>query len=193
MAPTRSVRSLIPLVFILALTLFLSMLLSSGCSPSTSDADRYLETDKLTSQLSTEVAVTFPSGDTLVEKSFILDSDKDVELQALRLLFKGQPKGAQFTASVPTATVNSLKVKDGHAVVDFSREVLVQGASEKTQRTALMAVLYTLQQFPQIKDVAFTVEGRTSGKLGGKDVASFWGDVTLSQMPWSVKSSSVEE
>lgn len=187
-----SAKSLILLWLITGLGI--GLIASSACGrTSTSDADALLEAnDELMSRPSVEIAVVYPAGDTLVQKSVVLDSDRNVELEAMRALFRGTPEGADFRATVPTATVNSVDIEDGHAVVDFSPDVLAEGATAQMQRTALLAVLYTLSPFG-VEEVSFSVEGRTSGKAQGKDIETFWGDVNLRQMPWSVDATAVPE
>lgn len=185
MSPSRTSRPLLALALV-SLALAASSLLTA-CGPDTSEADKLLN-DKLISRPSKEVSVFYPAADTIIEQKIVLDSDKNAELEALRALFRGAPKGATFKASIPTATVNSVSVKKDHAIVDFGRDILKEGGSEEQQRVALLSVIYTLKQFTKVKKVSFSVEGRTSGTLDGKDVERFWGKVTLAQMPWSVVS-----
>jgi spore germination protein GerM len=111
----------------------------------------------------------------------------------MRTLFKMHPRDPDLGVTLPPATVRSVEIRDGVAWVDFSREVLVTGETAKTQRTALAAMIYTLSQFPGVEKVAFTVEGKTSGKLGGKDVATFWGTVNLKDMPWDISAKKTSE
>ncbi|MBI5232027.1 MAG: GerMN domain-containing protein [Coriobacteriales bacterium] len=192
MTGTRLARAIfIPVVLTAALS---SAAMVAGCASSTraesATDSELLEIDRAVDASSTEVSVFYPSTDTILEEKTVLGGEGSPELQALRVLFAGKPRNPEFKATVPPATVRSVVVKDGIAWVDFSRNVLVTGASDEVQRVTLVAVIYTLKQFEGIERVAFTVEGRTSGSLGGKDVAKFWGTVTLKDMPWSVTTSS---
>lgn len=165
-----------------------------GCTgQTTADADKLTEMDKIISRETTQVSVFYPSKDIIAEERIEADPGDQLPLVAMRTLFKMQPRDPDLGVTLPPATVRSVEIRDGVAWVDFSREVLVSGETAKTQRTALAAIIYTLSQFPGVDKVAFTVEGKTTGELGGQDVTTFWGVVNLKDMPWDITAKKTSE
>lgn len=136
----------------------------------------------------TEVSLFYPSNDSIAEEKLAVLETDSLPLVTLRELFKADPQDPKLKVTLPATTVRSVEVTDGVAWVDFDRSVLITGETKTTQRTVLAAIIYTLKQFKGVEKVAFTVEGKTSGTIDGKDVRSFWGDVTLDEMPWSMES-----
>ena len=76
----------------------------------------------------------------------------------------------------PTAKVKSVTYKDGVVTIDWAKDVLAFDAEPKEKRLALAAILATMGKFQNVEKVRFTVEGKTSGTIDGKDVEAFWGD-----------------
>lgn len=133
-----------------------------------------------------EVSVFYSSGRTLVEEPSVVDSTKRYEA-VLDLLLAATPKINTDIAIVqPVAKVRSVTLKDGTITIDWDREVLNFDAEDREKNLALAAILITYGQFPEVKKVAFTVEGKKDGKLGDKDVEYFWGRVSLKGSPWDV-------
>jgi len=128
--------------------------------------------------------VYFATGRSLVEESRVVDAG-DPYAATLREWLKAAPEiNTEIAIVQPEAKVNSVTLKDGVATVDWSAEVLDFEAEPQEKVIALAGVLRTLGQFPEIKKVGFTVEGKTSGQVNGKDVEAFWGDVSLKGQPW---------
>jgi hypothetical protein len=179
---------------LLLASVILATAASMGCSGrATADADRLTEMDEIISRDTTQVSVFYPSEDIIAEERIEADPGDQLPLVAMRTLFKMHPRDPGLGVTLPQAEVRSVEIRDGVAWVDFSREVLVTGETAKTQRTALAAIIYTLSQFPGVDKVAFTVEGKTTGELGGQDVATFWGDVNLKDMPWDITAKKTSE
>lgn len=181
-----------------SLLLLVSVLLVSltACSSPAVDADEIddaLFAEDLINTQSDEIVIFYPSTDTIVEERVTLDSDVDAPLQAVRTLFAAEPEDPKLAVTLPPAEVLGLSVSAGTATVDFSAGILDFRATENVQRVALASVLYTLQQFPDIEQVEFTVEGQQSGSIEGQDIATFWGEVTLRDMPWSLRVTSSTE
>lgn len=89
---------------------------------------------------------------------------------ALRRLFEQGDEG-DLVNPIPKGTrLLSLKVKDGVATVDLSREFSdnFTGGSEEEALT-IGAILRTLGQFPEIKKVQFKLEGEPLETLGHLD------------------------
>lgn len=162
-------------------------LVATGCSESRSQrTEDVLEVDALVDTEAAEVSVFYPSGDIIAEETIVVSEEGSYVLAALRELFNAAPKDPSIKVTLPPATVNSVRVVDGVAWIDFDSAVLVTGESDEGQRVALAAIIYTATQFDEIDEVAFTVDGQTSGSVDGKDVANFWGTVTLDAQPWSL-------
>ena len=133
----------------------------------------------------TETQVFFSTGTTLVKESRIVDAN-NAPAATMAELIKAAPVYNQAIAIVqPNAKVLSVTVKNGTANVDWSADVLKFKASDREKVLAWASVLYTLGQFPDIKHVTFSVEGKTAGTAGGKDIQTFWGKISLKNQPWS--------
>lgn len=186
-----------PLMLLFLGALLAIAALASGCSldgrTRSSVTEDDLSVERIVEATSTEISLFYPSADTVVEEKVTLSDPARPELQAMRMLFQRDPSDPSVKVTLPDAKVRDVRMEDGLATVDFSRDVLVDDASERMQRVALVSIMYTLRQFAEVKQVAFTVEGKTSGELGGKDVRRFWGEVTLDQAPWSVSAVAREE
>ena len=103
------------------------------------------------------------------------------------VMLKAEPTTEKNVAIVqPTAKVRSITVKDGVATVDWDRAVLSFTATDDEKLLVYASFLMTFGQFREVKKVRFTVEGKTSGTIGGKDVEDFWGAVSLKDQPWKV-------
>ncbi|MEW6400016.1 MAG: GerMN domain-containing protein [Bacillota bacterium] len=85
---------------------------------------------------------------------------------------------------LPASTrVLGVKVADGVAVVDLSREVITRaseiGASSTTEALALNALYFTLAQFRGVEKVKLLVEGKNRGAVDGMRIEDFWGHIGL--------------
>lgn len=183
MFTSRGVRLLI--VTVSALAIGVSAAACAGDRPVAAQDD-ILSADDLIETPSREVSIFYPSTDAIAEERVVLPTDEEPELAALQILFEAKPQGEDVVVTLPPAAVNSVTVRDGLATVDFSSDVLVTTADPTTQQVAIIAILYTLGQFPGVERVSFSVEGRTSGSIGDKKIEEFWGEVTLRDMPWSI-------
>jgi germination protein M len=85
---------------------------------------------------------------------------KDPSLSALEKLVAGPPKDSGLISTVWQGTkINSLKVEDGLATVDFNVEVLGYGGGSAAETMLVNSVLFTLTQFPEIEGVQFLIDG----------------------------------
>jgi len=131
-------------------------------------------------------SVFFSTGRSLFEERRLVDA-KDVYGQTLAELVEARPVTNPDVAIVqPAAKVRSVKLDRGVLTIDWDRDVLKFEAEPKEKVLALAAILRTFGQFPEVKKVRFTVEGKTDGKLDGSDVQVFWGRVSLRGQPWDV-------
>ncbi|MCZ7661571.1 MAG: GerMN domain-containing protein [Thermoleophilia bacterium] len=132
------------------------------------------------------VSVFFSTGRTIVEEPRVLDAT-DTYGQVFAEFIGAQPEINPDVAIVqPEATITSVTVADGVMTIDWSRDVLSFEADDSEKTLALAAILLNAGQFPQVSTVVFTVEGKTSGELDGKDIAYFWGRVSLKGQPFEV-------
>lgn len=134
----------------------------------------------------TVTQVYYATGRSLVQEQAVVDSS-DVYASTLRVLLEADPKANEQIAIVqPVAEVLSVTFVDGTITIDWSADVLAFEAEPDEKRIALAGILRTFGEFAEVKQVRFTVEGKTSGKAGGKDIEAFWGDVSLKGQPWDV-------
>jgi len=92
----------------------------------------------------------------------------------------GQPltKGAELV--FPSGTkILGVKVENGLATVNFSREVLKANQGSEGEALAIQSMVNTLTEFPEIRAVSFQVEGRLDNRT--KD---WWGHVGLYDQPF---------
>ena len=158
--------------------------LATGCSEA--DTAQIPEPTNLAQE--TAVAyVYFATGRSLVEEERVIDASKPYD-DVIRELLEAKPERNQKIAIVqPEAEVLSTSLDDqGVLTIDWNRAVLAFEAEDREELIALASILRTMGQFEEVKKVKFTVEGKTSGEIGGRDIAAFWGDVNLKAQPWDV-------
>lgn len=132
------------------------------------------------------VSLFFSTGRSLFEERRLVDA-KDVYSATLTELLAAEPvKNPDVAVVQPSAKVRSVKLDRGVVTIDWNRDVLKFEAEPKEKTLALAAILRTFGQFPEVKKVRFTVEGRTNGEIDGLDVQRFWGRVSLRGQPWDV-------
>jgi germination protein M len=101
----------------------------------------------------------------------------------LKELIKG-PESSDLYPTVPSdVKVNSVKISNGTAVVDFSREIITNFEeiphSSTTEMLAIFSIVNTLTEFEDIDTVRITVEGRQSGQVEGLYIEDFWGHIGI--------------
>ena len=92
----------------------------------------------------------------------------------------GQPltKGAELV--FPSGTkILGVKVENGLATVNFSREVLKANQGSEGEALAIQSMVNTLTEFPEVRAVSFQVEGKLDERT--KD---WWGHVGLYDQPF---------
>lgn len=141
------------------------------------------------SKETTEVLLYFPVGDELIAEPHDIPIEKNMPRAAVQAIFTTELKLRTTPDVPPGVKVLNVTVEDGLATVDFSREILAyRETPEKTQKLAVAAITSTLAEFPHIKKVQFSVEGKRSGKIDGKDIGEFWGHVKIKDTkPWEIK------
>lgn len=104
----------------------------------------------------------------------------DPKLAALQELITGQPNTSGAFRVLPENTrVLSIKVANGVATVDFSREALHANVGSIGEAMGIQSIVYTLTEFPDVKRVAFTVEGALDQRT-----MDWWGHIGLYEQPF---------
>jgi len=174
-------------IVLFILVLILSSVLLSGCSQSTTSKESSLGEKPLSEM---EVVVYYPiyldkKGDFLVREVHKIPEDEEKEKAALTELFRGNPKTKKAYAVIPrNTTILSLKIKNGLATIDLSREIFNDDSGAIGESLGISSIVNTLTEFDNIKKVKFKVEGKEKGKVGNRDVESWWGHVGLSEQPF---------
>lgn len=165
------------------LVVILLLVLAAGCSKTPSVTPAPKDVPEKTSK----IMVFYPTDVDLIGEEHIIPTVKNMPKAALEELFKGQPIAKGIPVLFPrTVRVLDVKVKGNTATINFSREILDLKAPKNVQVIAVAGIVSTVTQFPNIKQAIFNVEGKEKGKIGGKDIGRFWGDVTLDKQPWKM-------
>ena len=106
---------------------------------------------------------------------------------ALEELIHGRAQDPDHTTPLPSSTrILGIRVTEGTATVDWSAEVLAASTGAVGEGLGIQSVVWTLTEFPTIKRVAFTVEGKSSGQASnGRGVEDWWGHVGLYDQPFT--------
>ena len=110
--------------------------------------------------------------------------DKNFYKSIVQELVKG-PQNKNFYQTLPSnTTVNSVKIENDLAIVDFSKEIITNTIdiphSSTTKTLALYSIVNTLTEFKEIKKVRITIEGKSSGQIEGLYIQDFWGHIGIS-------------
>ncbi|MGH2705038.1 MAG: GerMN domain-containing protein [Actinomycetota bacterium] len=85
-----------------------------------------------------------------------------------------------------SAQILSVTISDGAATVDWSAEVLDAQVGADAESLGIQAAVWTLTEFPTIRRVRFTVEGRDAGVASnGRRIEDWWGHFGLRGQPWA--------
>lgn len=105
----------------------------------------------------------------LPEKITVEDDGKGLPENALRALIERKPQSDKTADIVPKGTkVLGLKIaSDGTAYADFSKEIAKRDQGSYNEFMLTGAIVNTLTEFPEIKQVQILVEGEKVITLGG--------------------------
>lgn len=109
-----------------------------------------------------QVQLYFPSanGRLLVPVTRTVFSPADLTTAMLELA-KGPKEDSGLEMPLPkNCGIRSVKVKDGVATIDFTKEFAAVATGEDGGRQALRAIVFTASQFPGVKKVEVQVEGK---------------------------------
>lgn len=125
----------------------------------------------------------------LVREVHQVPQAQDAVKAALEELINTNPVVSGAARVLPQATkINSINIKDGLATVDFSRDVLLANVGASGEAMGIQSIVNTLTEFPEIKKVSFTVEGKVDERT-----MDWWGHVGLYEQPFSGDLSTVYE
>ena len=125
----------------------------------------------------------------LVREVHQVPQAQDAVKAALEELINANPVIPGAARVLPQATkINSINIKDGLATVDFSSDVLRANVGASGEALGIQSIVNTLTEFPEIKKVSFTVDGKVEGQT-----MDWWGHVGLYGQPFSRDLSTVYE
>lgn len=136
-----------------------------------------------TRKVSLYFAVSTDTDFYLTEEIREIPVSKELYKSVLEELIKG-PENDQLSPTIPSnVKVNSVKISDSTATVDFSKEIITNFEeiphSSTTEVLAIFSIVNTLTEFEEIKKVKITIEGKDSGQVDGLYVEDFWGHVGI--------------
>ncbi len=119
----------------------------------------------------------------LVKEIREIQVSKELYKNVVEELIKG-PQSDQLYSTIPSnVKVNSVKISEGTATVDFSKEIITNFQeiphSSTTEVLAIFSIVNTLTEFEEIKKVKITIEGKDSGQVDGLYIEDFWGHVGI--------------
>jgi hypothetical protein len=105
---------------------------------------------------------------------------------ALEELVHGTAQDPDHTTPFPRAArINSVSINGGIATVDWSAEVLNASVGAEQEERGIQSAVYTLTEFPTVRSVRFTVEGKDRGTASnGRVIEDWWGHGGLAQQPF---------
>ncbi len=123
------------------------------------------------------------------DNAYLIEETREITVNgepykaAIEELIKG-PESSQLYPTIPSdVRVNSVKISDGTATVDFSKEIITSFEeiphSSTTEVLAIYSIVDTLTEFEEIDRVKITVEGRDSGEIDELYIEDFWGHVGI--------------
>lgn len=121
----------------------------------------------------------------LVPERRSISGTEAVARAALQELIKGPEKQGLISVIPKDTEIRSIKISDGLATVDFSKEVLNANVGSEGEVLGIWQIVNTLTEFPSIRRVMFLVEGRDRGKINGREIQEWWGHVGLFDQPFT--------
>ena len=119
----------------------------------------------------------------LTEEIREIQVSKELYKNVVEELIKG-PQSDQLYRTIPSnVKVNSVKISEGTATVDFSKEIITNFQeiphSSTTEVLAIFSIVNTLTEFEEIKKVKIIIEGKDSGQVDELYIEDFWGHVGI--------------
>jgi Spore germination protein len=124
----------------------------------------------------------------LVREVHEIPKSAGVARAALAELINGTPVTAGAFKVLPADTkILEVNIQNGLATIDFSEEVLHANVGASGETLGIASIVNTLTEFPTIKKVQFTVNGKAENGM------DWWGHVGLYNQPFARDLSSVYE
>ncbi len=134
-----------------------------------------------------KVLVYYPGSETILGEEHEIPKSDNVPLAAIEELVNSKPNDERYKSIIPKETkIIDLKIENGMATVNFSREVLNARVDAQREILGIAAIVRTLTEFEEIQQVKILVEGRESGKLGDKLIEDWWGNGGLKNQPFKM-------
>lgn len=159
---------------LLILMLVVSSLCISGCDTLSSSAnektgEQAVQTEAKQISFIVYRAAADGSEKLLSETITMADNGRSLPENALNALITTAPKSSKMDNVVPENTrVLGLKVdENGTAYADFSKEIAKHGQGSYNEFMLTGAIVNTLTEFPEIKQVQILVEGKKVVTLSG--------------------------
>lgn len=159
---------------------------SPGASPSPAPATTGTSDPQETKVVTIYYLTEKDSSFSLVREGHAVAATARIATAALEELIHGTPlREDHFTPYPRTAQILSVTISDQVATVDWSAQVLEANAGAEVESLGIQSVVWTLTEFPTVKKVRFTVEGKDRGSASnGRLIEDWWGHVGLSEQPW---------
>lgn len=169
---------------ILVVACLLVALVMGGCAGGTSSD--IPEPPSTLAKETTETSLYYSTGRSLLEERRVVDATDPYTAILTELLAANPENNSDVAIVQPVAEFNSVTLEGDQIVVDWKPAILDFEATDSEKRLALGAFLATFGEFSNVKTVKFTVDGKTEGEVEGKEIADFWGAVSLKNQPWDV-------
>jgi len=172
------------------LILFVLTLLT-GCQSQNQPAQGPVPSDPAIPQ-TMEVAVYYLKDNNnemyLVREVHKVEKSAGLAGAALNELISGNPLTTGAVKVLPIDTkILGIKIENGLATVDFSREVLKANVGSSGEALGIASIVNTLTEFPTVQLVQFTVDGKAENGM------DWWGHVGLYEQPFERNLSLVYE
>jgi germination protein M len=119
----------------------------------------------------------------LVPEVRLIINDSDFYKSIVQEIIKGPTDEQKYPTIPSTVKVNSVTVKNGLAIVDFSKEIITESQkiphSSTTEVLAIYSIVDTLTEFKEIQKIRITIEGKQKGSIDGLYIEDFWGHVGI--------------
>ncbi len=110
-------------------------------------------------------------------------NEENIYKAIIKELIHGPISQALYPTIPPDSVVNSVKLTDGLAIVDFNLRIITNYEdiphSSTTETLAIYSIVNTLTEFEEIDMVKITIEGKDSGEVDGVYIEDFWGHIGI--------------
>lgn len=125
----------------------------------------------------------------LVREVHQIPYTENAALAAVEQLIEVHPATPGATRVLPLNTrVLGVEIKNGVAMVDFSREVLQTNVGSEGEAMGIWSIVNTLTEFPDVDNVAISVEGKVDDRT-----MDWWGHIGLYDQPFKRDVSMIRE